>query len=165
MPGKPKAFLFAWRDAFMSARGPASTMRHVLLALSTHMSTRQGTAFPSIGRLAEETGLSERCVGEHLRNAVRIGWIQVKRVRQPGRQWAQNVYQATYPNEWLSAEAPASTVEPRSRPSRQDVPINSSDNSSKNSPTDIEERRTRASKGSLAFRSYVKEQGLLKGNA
>jgi len=85
--------LFSWRGAIASAESPLKpTTRLVLLTLSLHMNEKGGSAWPSLPRLAEETGLLEKTVREHLHLAVRAGWLT--RENRPGR---TAVFTATLP--------------------------------------------------------------------
>lgn len=129
-------FLFAWRWQLVSNTGPpSSTTRHVLLTLALHMDQAGASAYPSIRKLASETGLTERTVGEHLIKAERSGWITRKRWRDRGKNWAQLAYHARLPERGSAPErkgnelgaqgsAPPAVLVPN------DVPTNSSDNSS-----------------------------------
>ncbi len=49
--------------------------RFVLLVLSTHMGMDGSDAFPAQVTLAAESGLSLRCVKDHLAKAEQSGWI------------------------------------------------------------------------------------------
>ena len=122
----------------------SATTRHVLGTLSIHMQSDGQGAFPSEARLAEETGLSERAVRKHLRIASRDGWVGRKLWRQRGKNWAQYSYCATLPRGIDAPElgsapmdnAPARHAngpEPGSNLVRNDVPTNSTGNSTKNS--------------------------------
>lgn len=66
--------LFTWRSAICDSELP-STSRHVALTLSLHMSERGDSCFPSVRRLADETGLSRRTVQRHLKELVEAGWL------------------------------------------------------------------------------------------
>jgi Helix-turn-helix domain len=88
--------LFGWRGAIASSDLPAPA-RHVALTLSLHMNERGGSAFPSVGTLAGETGLNERTVQRHLVNLVEAGWLIVEeRHRENGSQ-TSNDYTAAVP--------------------------------------------------------------------
>jgi len=88
-----------------------STTRHVLLTLSVWMrGTVEGhdaqdiaemegyNCFPTTRRLAKNTGLSQRCVIEHLDKAHSLGWIQ-RWERGVGRAWKGTEYIPCIPNE------------------------------------------------------------------
>jgi len=81
-----------------------STTRHVLLTLSCWMrgpvehpngediaGVDGYGCFPSTRRLAKNTGLSQRCVIEHLDKANALGWIQ-RWERGVGRAWKGTEY-------------------------------------------------------------------------
>lgn len=137
-------FLFPWRLAIVSAEGPGNpTTRHVLLTLALHMNSDGQRCFPSEARLAAETGLSDRSVRTHLKIATENGWISRKRWRCKGKNWAQYCYCATLPK-GLDApeprsvanqdapERPSDGAEPESTLVRNNLPTNSTKNSTKN---------------------------------
>jgi len=83
----------------MSKYGPDSpTTRHVLHALGSHMDLKGGSCFPSIARIATETGYSERAVKKHIALAVKNGWIKKKTRRLKRQGWKRNSYRAVIPN-------------------------------------------------------------------
>jgi predicted transcriptional regulator len=55
-----------------------STQRHVLLVLANYVNDETRTAYPSLGRLARQTGLSERAVRMSLRALEGAGLISTK---------------------------------------------------------------------------------------
>lgn len=99
-----------WRSAVCDSDLPSVT-RHVALTLSVYMSERGDSAFPGAARLARDTGLSERCVRQHLGVLTAAGWLELTK-RGGGRKCA-NVYRAAVPkpctvfpeSESLNAEA------------------------------------------------------------
>ncbi len=88
--------LNGWRDRVASEDGPPSTTRLVLLVLSLYMNRKGGSCHPKVPTIALATGLTERAVGIHLREAVRAGWVEIG--RRSGKHWRQNSYQATWPS-------------------------------------------------------------------
>lgn len=68
---------YTWRSAISESDLPAAA-RHVALALSLYLNERTTTAFPGAVRLSRDTGLSERCVREHLGVLVKVGFLAVK---------------------------------------------------------------------------------------
>lgn len=68
--------LFTWRSAIADSDLPPTT-RHCLLALSTYMNERGGSAFPGASLLAHDTGLHLRTVRGALSDAVARGWLEV----------------------------------------------------------------------------------------
>lgn len=95
---KQPSFRFRYRLAVCSKHGPPSpTRRHVLLVLSLHMDKDGGSCFPSERLLAEETGLSERSVGQHLEVAAREGWV-CRQQRGSTKGWRQWHYLASIPD-------------------------------------------------------------------
>jgi len=93
--------LFSWRGAIASKNGPdSSTTRHVLLALSLHMSERGDSCFPSLNTLAQETGLTRRAIIDHIKKAIDDGWLQKERqVRESGGD-TSNRYRPSVPKEY-----------------------------------------------------------------
>lgn len=96
--GHPVGFL-QWRDAIMSAGGPANaTTRLVLIAIALRMNSDKARAWPSQEDIARRTFLSERAVGKHVRIAERMGWIlRTKTRREKGRNWFYTVYTPAVP--------------------------------------------------------------------
>lgn len=86
--------LFSWRSAICQSDLP-STTRHVALTLSLYMSERGDSAYPGAERLASDTGLTVRCVRQHLKTLEDRGWL-VCRVRGGGAGKATE-YAATIP--------------------------------------------------------------------
>jgi len=84
--------LFTWRSAVCDSNLPA-TCRHVLLTVSLHMNERGGSCFPSIDRIAAETGLNRATVIRQVQHARDNGWLLVGQSR--GR--ASNTYTAAIP--------------------------------------------------------------------
>jgi len=84
--------VYDWREWVVSSKGPKiSVMRHVLLTLSLNMDEKC-YCFPSIKYLAERTGLIEKTVGKHLKNAVQLGWLK-RRIRGAnGQGWRKYEY-------------------------------------------------------------------------
>lgn len=84
--------LFTWRSAVCDSQLPP-TCRHVLLTISLHMNERGGSCFPSVDRIAAETGLNRATVIRQLQRARDNGWLLVGQSR--GR--ASNTYTAAIP--------------------------------------------------------------------
>jgi hypothetical protein len=168
-------FLFRWRAAFSSSKGPpSSTTRLVLWALSSYMDKYGKRAFPSIERLALDTALTPRSVGDHLRRAERAGWIERKPWRNKGKDWAQYAYVARVPAK-QDGEERGSYAKPQGGEShdeaaefehqldRNDVPTNSSLISSTNSPKNREKGAFSRSKGFEDFMEKGRVLGLYGG--
>jgi hypothetical protein len=178
---KPSALLFRWRWAYMSSYGPRSTTRLVLLAVALHMDKHGQRAFPSQSLLAEETGLTRRAVGKHLKEAEETGWITRRRVRLHGKTWAQTFYAPTIPDRVSRAqdgdaqaalpvaraavpgrpvpEPGAAAAEQSSRSQGNHVPTNSSENSIKNSAPKAD------NPGYKKFREVCEQLGIAKALA
>jgi len=98
--------VYDWRDRGASSQGPKSpVMRHVLLTMSLNMDEKC-YCFPSIKYLAKRTGLTEKTVGKHLNNAVKLGWL-IRRIRGVnGQGWRCYEYLGTYPQRDVADTAP-----------------------------------------------------------
>lgn len=68
---------YTWRSSISDSDLP-STARHVALAMSLYLNERTTTAYPGQARLARDTGLTERCVREHLGVLVKAGFLAIK---------------------------------------------------------------------------------------
>ena len=89
--------VWGWRQAIQKSAIP-STTKLVLFNLSCWMNEQGQGCYPSTARQAQETGLSERAVCEHLEKAVVAGFL-IKRVHGfSGKGWARHDYVACYPN-------------------------------------------------------------------
>ena len=89
--------VWGWRQAIQKADIP-STTKLVLFNLSCWMNEQGQGCYPSTARQAQETGLSERAVCEHLEKAVAAGFL-IKRLHgYSGKGWARHDYVACYPN-------------------------------------------------------------------
>jgi len=83
--GKEQRRLLARRKRTICSRvGPDSTARLVGLVLVGHMLNLKGDA-PSQERLAAETGLSRKAVGEALRRLLADHWLTAVTTKRPGR--------------------------------------------------------------------------------
>lgn len=88
---------WTWRHAIINSELPATT-RHVLLTLSCHVNDAGEPAYPSTALLSAETGLSERAVVTHLRDAAALGWLSVEKHGYGGQRWARNQYYPRLPD-------------------------------------------------------------------
>lgn len=86
--------LYRWRMAVQRSDLHA-TSRNVAWTLSTHMNREGGSCWPSINRVARESGLSRRTVQRHVVLLEVEGWLRVERSK--GGQNATHRYQATFP--------------------------------------------------------------------
>ena len=118
--GRAVNLTLAWQAAILGRRkkgapappyalpDPITTL--VLMALSSHLD-QYGRAFPSRELLAEETRLSVRTVGEHLRIAEAAGWIQVRERIRTGQAWRFHEYEALIPGQGTAAASSPLTPE------------------------------------------------------
>lgn len=138
-----------WRGAVLKSGLPPTT-RLVLLTLGCHMNDAGESCFPSIEMLCDETGLSKRAVLIHIKVASDAGWILVDKHGYGGRKWARNEYQIAWPDHvGDQPQGGACGAPPCGDKVVHDVPqggarsdigvvhdvhLNSSSNSTKNSP-------------------------------
>ena len=94
---KPLPAVIKWRNAVLGPDGPRhATTRYVLLTLSYHMSADGDSCFPSHEKLAEETGLSVRCIFNQLKLARAEQWVVVTK-KTGVHPWKYNSYEASVP--------------------------------------------------------------------
>lgn len=138
------------------------------------MDNRGQGAWPSIETLATETGLSSRATGTHLKKAVKDGWLHRKKWRAKGKDWAQYVYVAAFPTgidcqelhslpNSLGEESHVDSAEPGSTLVLNDVPTNSTENSTYDSTEPLADasEKQKCSAGREEFRQLVER---LKGH-
>jgi DNA-binding transcriptional regulator YhcF (GntR family) len=94
---KKESFKFDWQRNFMKSK-LAATTRLVLHALCAHMNM-EGYCYPSMRKLAGETGLGLRTIVRHIGKAEKRGWLKRKRNTRPfgDQRWKNNTYQAVIP--------------------------------------------------------------------
>lgn len=68
-------FLFQWREAFSSDKGPPPSTRLLLWCIAKHMDSDGTGAFPGQELLARESGLCIRTVKTKLKEAEQLGWL------------------------------------------------------------------------------------------
>lgn len=76
--------LARWRRALCSSRGPDSTCRLTGLVLANYLLSEHDSA-PSQARLAVQTGLTSKAVGQALRRLVTGHWLIQVSDKRPGR--------------------------------------------------------------------------------
>lgn len=100
----PVPFVFRWREALVSPRGPSSPVtRHVLLTLSLHMNPLGKSCYPTVKTLCQETMLSKPTICSHLALAADAGWIEKHVKGTNGKGWRHHGYDARIP--WPESEA------------------------------------------------------------
>lgn len=99
---------YEWADAVMSESGPrSSTVRLVLLVLSTHMNGDGSKCFPGIPLLVKETALHRSTVLEAIRQAKADGWIAVEKIPRSGqRGGAYSFYHPLTPTNTVAEDDP-----------------------------------------------------------
>jgi hypothetical protein len=108
---------WTWRHAIINSTLPPTT-RHVLITLSCHVNDAGEPAYPSTALLAFETGLSERAVVTHLRDAAGLGWLLVQKHGYGGQKWARNQYYPRIPEGFEMPDRDSRGTEPASVPSK-----------------------------------------------
>ena len=88
--------LFSWRHAILES-DLSPTTRHVLLTLSCHMSDAGDSCFPTVDRLAWETGLSRKAVCTHISKAKEAGYLVVDIHGFGGQRWRRHEYMVAVP--------------------------------------------------------------------
>ena len=96
LKAKCMADAWSWRHAILGSE-LSSTTRYVLLVISCHMNDLGDGCYPSTRTLSDKTGLSERCVCEHIKIAAKNGWLDIQAHGFAGQQWARNEYRAAWP--------------------------------------------------------------------
>ncbi len=86
-----------WRE--LRERGPTeSTLRHVLLTLSTWADPEGGSCYPSQAKIAGGAALAEKTVQRLLRRAQDLGWVRAWLVNVPGSRKHTKHYRLTVPD-------------------------------------------------------------------
>lgn len=90
--------LYVWREFVFSPYGPPDpSTRLVLAAISLHINSKTGEAWPSQDRLVTETALSLSSIKRHLARAVDDGWLTRKFRHEDGKKYGHYVYVARCP--------------------------------------------------------------------
>jgi hypothetical protein len=97
---------FSWREALLESN-LAPTAKHVLLTLACHMNDLGNGCFPSTKTLARQTGLSERSVCTHLKEAKKAGWIVARARGLSGQAWKHHEYLISWPQGTEGRSAPS----------------------------------------------------------
>ena len=88
--------VWSWRHAI--AESPLKPItKLVLYTISNFMNSYGGGCYPSIATIAEQCGLKERSVYNHIDAAVSAGFLIKNKRQLRGSKWAANEYQAAYP--------------------------------------------------------------------
>ena len=103
MKHPPRNIVIDWLNTIWSTQ-LESNSKLVACNLRRYMNAQNDMAWPSVGRIAGECGLSENCVRKHIKILVSEGWL----VAQGKSGLETNIYQAAYPPAII---APA-TIEP-----------------------------------------------------
>jgi hypothetical protein len=89
---------FTWRVAIKNS-GLEPTTRLVLFNLSTYINEEGEGAFPSIGRQAKDTGLSERTIYREIQKAEAAGFLLKGKFRMGADKREKNMYKAICPKD------------------------------------------------------------------
>lgn len=90
--------VWSWRQAIEKSDLKPLT-KLVLYTLANYMNDHGSGCYPSITNLAKATGLKERSVYNHIKDAEIAGFIIRGKRNVTGQQWASNEYKASYPKE------------------------------------------------------------------
>lgn len=85
-------------------------MRHVLLTLSLHMNADGSSCYPSIRRLAVESGLHMGTVSKHLQLAQEDGWLERTLRGMSGQGWRRLEYRPAFPEGVRTEHTPSENV-------------------------------------------------------
>ena len=88
-----------WLEAIWKTNLPSNS-KYVAAYLRTYMNAKRDLCWPSIGRIAKETGLSEQTVRTHIKNLEKAEWLIVNRT-VGGNQSTTNRYLANIPNSFM----------------------------------------------------------------
>jgi Helix-turn-helix domain len=101
MTGRELPFVVVWRKAILASGLPAPA-RHVAHVLAEHANADGGSCYPSIARLADETGHAESTVRAALASLEGAGYVDVTRTRggrrAGDRLGLRNAYRLTKPS-------------------------------------------------------------------
>lgn len=90
--------VWSWRQAIERAELKPMT-KLVLYTLANYMNEHGQGCYPSIPVIAKATGLQERSIYNHIKDSEQAGFLERKKRKLSGQEWASNEYVATYPKE------------------------------------------------------------------
>lgn len=98
--------VWSWRDAIRQAPIPPLT-KLVCYSLANYLSDAGEGCYPSIERLMDDTGLSNKSLSTHLANAVEAGLVHIERDARSGGRLGRNRYLPQFPASCDLARTPA----------------------------------------------------------
>jgi len=102
--------VWSWRQA-ITRSGLPSVTRHVLLNLSLYMNEHGEGCFPSMQRMADDTGMSRRSIVNHIGRACEARWIRIEQHGLRGQRWRRNEYVPMFPKGFSLNSKPVSQLE------------------------------------------------------
>lgn len=87
---------FSWQHAIRSSK-MESTTKLVCYTIWSHMASDGTGCFPSYALIAEESGLSRRCVIDHVDKAEKAGFLVIDARQRENGSASSNVYRPTMP--------------------------------------------------------------------
>lgn len=84
--------LFRYRDYVRNEAPKDSTLRLILHSISFYMDADGKPAYPTEEQLAQDTALSRETVSRKLKEAANDGHIIIKKHKQPGQRYSNNIY-------------------------------------------------------------------------
>ena len=88
--------LSRWQRAILNSNLPPTT-RHVLLTISIYLNPNGEGAWPSVRRLADDTGRSKTTVSKHILIAESRGYLKIHQDRGYAKGWRKNNYSVRFP--------------------------------------------------------------------
>lgn len=89
--------VWTWRDAIRRAKVPPLT-KLVCYTLSSYLNDVGACCWPSVKRLMEETGLGNKALAAHLKNACDAGLLHIRRERSKDGRMSKNFYHPRFPD-------------------------------------------------------------------
>ncbi len=90
------AAFFSWQHAILQSSLPP-TVKHVCLTIGCHMAMDGTGCFPSYATVAEETGLTRRCVIKAVQVAEEFGYLEIQGRNRENGSYTSNVYKPVMP--------------------------------------------------------------------
>ena len=116
---------FSWQHAIRSSK-LESTTKLVCYTIWSHMASDGTGCFPSYALIAEESGLSRRCVIEHVDKAEKAGFLTVDARQRDNGSASSNVYRPTMPGGDPSSLGGGDPAAPPEETTSSNNPSNSS---------------------------------------
>ena len=89
--------VWSWRHAVQQS-DLKPTVRLVLFNLSIYMNDHGQSCYPTIDQQTKDTGLCNKSIIRSIATAEKAGFLVKKKHGFSGQKWANNEYEATFPN-------------------------------------------------------------------